>query len=176
MIQSGIDKACEKAIDKITKGDKQALSVIYDNMARIIFSVAYAITENYQDAEDVLQNTFIEIVKYAHTYSKGSNVKAWILAMSRHLAIDIVRKRKTVLSIDDKIDESLIICENTDFSNLEVFDMLKTLDDEQRQIILLRLYSELSYKAISKIMEISVASAQKKYQRALKKLREEFFK
>ena len=101
MQEKHINLICDRAIIEFSRGDKDALSVIYDCMARMIFSVAYAITGNYQDAENVLQDTIIEITKYAHTYRGGSNAKAWILAMARHCSIDIVRKRKPVVSIED---------------------------------------------------------------------------
>ncbi len=136
----------------------------------MIFSVAYAITENYQDAEDVLQDTMIEITTYADTYRSGSNAKAWILAMARHLSIDIVRGRKRAQSLDNPVCADIPETERG-FSNIETLEMLKVLDDEERQIIIFRLYTGLSYNNIAKIVGISVASAQKKYQRAIKKLK-----
>lgn len=165
-----INKACDMAIIDLSKGNKDALSVIYDCMARMIFSVAYAITCNYQNAEDVLQETMIEISKYAHTYQRGTNARAWILAMARHRSIDIVRRRKLVVLFEDA--KNVDIPEpGSDFSQLEVLDMLSLLDEEEKQCVLLRLYTKSPYKEIAEIMKISVASAQKKYQRAVRKLR-----
>lgn len=170
-----INKTCDKAIIELSKGDKNALSIIYDCMARMIFTVAYTIVNNYQDAEDVLQDTLIEITKYAHAYQKGSNAKAWILTMTRHLSIDIVRKRKSTLCIDDiEINEPSMLTENPEILSLEVFDMLNRLDEDERQIIIFRIYSQMPYKKISQIMNITIASAQKKYQRTIKKLKTEY--
>lgn len=168
-----INQTCEKAIADFLRGDRDALAIIYDSMARMIFSVSYSITESYQDAEDVLQDTMIEIAKYAHNYRSGSNAKAWIMAMARHRSIDVIRKRKKVVSADDMNPD------NTsgspyDFSRLEVLDMLNTLDEEKRQIIVLRLYAELPYKDISSVMGLSVSAAQKKYQRAIRTLKDYF--
>ncbi|HAN21904.1 MAG: hypothetical protein A2Y15_06140 [Clostridiales bacterium GWF2_36_10] len=166
-----INKVCDKAIIEFLEGDKNGLSVIYDCMARMIFSVAYAIVGNYQDAEDVLQDTMIEITKYAHTYRKGSNAKAWILTMTRHLSIDLIRKRKPTFSLDEveTLEQSTVVC--TEFSQLEVLEMLNALDEDENQIVIFRLYAEMSYIEISQIMGISIASAQKKYQRSIKKLK-----
>ncbi|NLB42648.1 MAG: hypothetical protein GX815_10415, partial [Clostridiales bacterium] len=96
-----IKVACDKAIVALSEGDMDALSDIFDCMARMIFSVAYGITGNYHDAENVLQETMIEISKYAHKYRRGSNAKAWILTIARHCSIDIVRKRKPLVSIEE---------------------------------------------------------------------------
>jgi len=166
-----INLICDRAIIEYSQGDKDALSVIFDCMARMIFSVAYAITSNYQDAENALQDTIIEITKYAHTYRGNSNAKAWILAMARHCSIDIVRKRKSVVSMEDTATVDIPQTES-DFSRLEVLDMLSVLDGEERQCLILRLYAKMPYKEIADIMRISVASAQKKYQRAVRKLKD----
>lgn len=171
MQEKQINLTCDRAIIKYSQGDKDALSVIYDCMARMIFSVAYAITGNYQDAENALQDTIIEITKYAHTYRGGSNAKAWILAMARHCSIDIVRKRKSVVSIEET--ETVEIPETeSDLTRLEVLDMLSVLDGEEKQCLILRLYAKMPYKEIADVMRISVASAQKKYQRAVRKLKD----
>jgi len=176
MSNNDVNKACDRAVTELAAGNKQALSVIYDHMARMIFSVAISIVKNYHDAEEILQDTFIEIVKYAGSYKQGSNAKAWILTIARHLSIDVMRK-KTPLYIDDAEDGAPeLAAESGEFSSLEVFDMLNLLDENSRQVIVYRLYTGLSYKEISKVMDVTVASAQKKYHRALKKLKAEHLK
>lgn len=164
-----VTKTCDKAIIALSEGDKEALSDIYDCMARMIFSVAYGITGNYQDAENVLQETMIEISKYAHKYKRGSNAKGWILTIARHRSIDIVRKRKSLISIEEAINIPVM---DADFSRMEVLDMLSILSEEEKQCIIFRLYAKMPYKEIAGMMNITVASAQKKYQRAIRKLKD----
>jgi RNA polymerase sigma-70 factor (ECF subfamily) len=156
----------DKAVISLANGDNHALSTIYDLSARLIFSTAYAITGNYQDSEDVLQDTFLEITKYAGKFT-GRGAKTWILTMTRHLAIDCVRKRKPTV----EFSESMTTVD--DYSNLEVFDMLNRLDEDERQIVTYRVYAKMPHKEIARIMEITVANSQKKYQRAINKLRSE---
>lgn len=163
-----IKVACDKAIVALSEGDMDALSDIFDCMARMIFSVAYGITGNYQDAENVLQETMIEICKYAHKYRRGSNAKAWILTMARHCSIDIVRKRKPIVSIEETMSMPY---SEPDLTRIEVLDMLRILDEDEKQCVIFRLYSKMPYKEIAEMMNITIASAQKKYQRALKKLK-----
>ena len=148
-----VNKTCDKAIVALSEGDKDALSDIFDCMARMIFSVAYGITGNYQDAENVLQETMIEISKYAHKYRRGSNAKAWILTMARHCSIDIVRKRKPIVSIEETMN---MPDSKPDFTWIEVLDMLKTLDEEEKQCVIFRLYSKMPYKEIAEMMKVSV--------------------
>ncbi len=173
MLFNDVNKICDKAIIEFSKGNHDSLSIIYDCMARIIFSSAYAIIRNYQDTEDVLQETMIQIAKYAHTYQKGSNAKAWILTITRHLSIDTIRKKKNSLPINDFLENNTLVSED-EYSNLNIHDMLNLLDEEERQIIIFRLYSNLPYKEISKMMSINVSSLHKKYQRAIKKLKNNY--
>ncbi|MCL2071461.1 MAG: sigma-70 family RNA polymerase sigma factor [Oscillospiraceae bacterium] len=159
----------DKAVSDLANGDRSAFSRIYDLSGRLIFSVAYAVVGNYQDAEDVMQDTFLEINKYIHDY-KGSGAKAWILTMARHRAIDIVRKRKPHFDLDD-FAESPFLSANDDYSRLEVNDMLSRLTEDERQIITYRIYGKLPHREIAEIMGITEANAQKKYRRTIEKLR-----
>lgn len=162
-------KICEKALIALAKGDKKALSDIYDSMARSIFSLAYTLLGNYHDAEDVLQSTMIDVAGSAHTYS-GGNACAWILSAARHNALDLLRKRKSDISLDgDEVRELADGEEN--FSPVETLDMLSVLDEDEKQIIFLRLQEKAPYAEIAEIMNTSVFAAQKKYQRALAKLK-----
>jgi RNA polymerase sigma factor (sigma-70 family) len=81
------------------------------------------------------------------------------------LAIDVVRRRKPTV----ELDENMTVSDN--YSDLEVFDLLNRLDEDERQIITYRVYAKMPHKEIAKIMDISVANSQKKYQRAIKKLK-----
>ncbi|MGI6562058.1 MAG: RNA polymerase sigma factor [Clostridia bacterium] len=163
------NKAWEDAIIALSKGDKEALSVLYDLSARMIFSTALGITGNVHDAEDVLQNTMMDIMKYAPTYRKETSPKAWILTMVRHRSIDLVRKRKHTVSMEEEQKE--LFARDPNPLRLEVLDMLEVLDPEDRQIVLFRLYVGMPHKEIAKILGMSAAAAQKRYRRAIKKLK-----
>jgi len=164
------DPACNQAIIELAQGNREGLATIYDRMARLIFSVAYATTGNTADAEDVLQDTMIAVVRYAASYRDGSNARAFVLTIARHLAVDAVRKRKTTVPLEAVAPADQPACE-TDVSRCDVRDLLAVLAPDERQLVVFRLYAGLSYREISRVMEISVVAAQKRYQRALKKLK-----
>jgi len=68
-----INEKCDNAIIEISKGNIDALSVIYRTYGKMVFSVGYQIVNNVSDAEDVLQEVMLNVVKYAHTYRQGTN-------------------------------------------------------------------------------------------------------
>jgi RNA polymerase sigma-70 factor (ECF subfamily) len=158
---------CDRAIAAVAQGDTQALAAVYDCMARDIFVAVLAITQNHADAEDALQDTMLQIVKYAFSYRRGSNPRAWILTIARHRALDIVRRRKKTVLLDE-VTES---CASVSPAESDAFTLLEALDANERLLLLLRLYEELTYAEIAKIMRISTYAAQKRYQRILQKLK-----
>lgn len=167
-----VNHVCDRAIVGITEGDVNALSVIYDQLSRQIYFVAYSILKNHHDAEDVLQQTLCEIVKNAHAYRKGSNARAWVLGIARNQALKLCRDRKAYIPLEELENDARYAEKGEDLlSSLTMFDALRTLSEEEQQIVLLRIESGLKFKEIAELLHISTAAAEKKYQRALKKLK-----
>ena len=163
--------ACEKAINHIVEGDKNALSVIYDLMHKQIYAIAWSILRNNSDAEDVLQETLYEIVKCAKGYKEG-NAKAWILAIARNQALKNLNSRNRNISIESlENDIHFSIPQRTLTDSLESFEALASLAQEEREIVTLKVYGGLKHKEIAEIMGISVSASEQKYHRALQKLK-----
>lgn len=79
-----VEKACESALAALAAGDRSALATLYERMGRSVFSVAYAVTGNYHDAEDVLQETMPDAFRCASAYRQGTSACAWLLSIARH--------------------------------------------------------------------------------------------
>ena len=167
MQKDNVISVCDEALVALANGEHEAIEVIYDAMARSIYATALAITRNHADAEDATQNTILQVVKYAATYKKGSNPRAFILTVARNRALDIVRQRRSAIPLD----ELPIADEAKNDDEEAVLSLISPLNECERQLVILRLYEELSYNEIAKIMKISVFAAQKRYQRALGKLK-----
>jgi RNA polymerase sigma-70 factor (ECF subfamily) len=162
---------CEKSILKIADGDHDSLRVIHKYMNRQIYAVAYAVLRDFSLSDDIVQETYLKIMEKASFYEKGTNARAWILSIARNLSIDIYRKRsfdcneQGVENDENRFDEGSVL-----FS-MEVKRALDTLDDEERQIVTMKVYAELKHKMIAKILDITEDACKKKYQRAIAKLR-----
>lgn len=159
----------DKTIGKIAEGDKEALALIYRAYGKLIYSVGYNIVKNSADAEDILQETMLRILKCANTYRRGTNPKAWVLAIARNCAIDMLNSRKFHIPLDEAVTLA-----SDDVSALDemllIEDAMRQLSFEERTVINLRLNIGLSHKEIASVLGINVFAAQKKYQRALKNL------
>lgn len=165
-----INAACEKALKAISAGDKNALAVIYDNLNRLIYSVAWSVLNNREDAEDALQNTYCEILRSASGY-KGGNAKAWVLSVARNQALNIARKRSRETPFEDfsEYETNHSGLPESEFIYLEA---LSNLSDGEREAVILKTYCRCRHKEIAELLGISVSAAEKLYQRGIARLRE----
>ena len=167
--QARIDRQADKALQVLSQGDMNGLSVIYDLYGRLIVSVAYTVVGNFADAEDVLQDVMVLLARYAPLYKAGNSPRAYVASIARNQAINLLHKRKNNLSTDEIGD---IPARGTELAMVEMQDLLSRLTEEERQIIMLHIYVGLSHRQIAQMMELTPSAAEKKYQRALKKLKQ----
>lgn len=146
-------------------------------MGRQILSLGRAVTGSQSSGEDVLQETILKIIENIHTYRKGGNAKAWIMAIARNAAIDM-KSRSSRLGTDSDTDRSeLEDGREYDFSStkqseiMDVMSALSRLDDTDREIVVMKAMSGLKHKDIAKLLGITVDASKKRYRRALEKLR-----
>ena len=160
---------CNQALCKISEGDMSALTVVYDCMARQMFTLALSILKSYADAEDAMQETFLKVIQSINTYRKNGNARAWLLSITRNTAIDIMRKKNNSLCVEDT---AFVSKESKDFAEkIAIEDALMTLAREDREIVVLKIVSGLKFREISQLTELPLTTVQKRYQRALKKLK-----
>ena len=162
---------CEKALCKIADGDNDALKTIHKLMNRQIYAVAYSVLQDFALSDDIVQETYVKIIEKAFSYRKGTNARAWVLSIARNLAIDLFRRRKFECNTDVLPDEENRFDEGSVVFAMEVKHALDTLENEERQIITLKVYAGLKHKEIAPLLGINEEACKKKYQRALAKLR-----
>ena len=162
-----VEKACESALAALAAGDRSALATLYERMGRSVFSVAYAVTGNYNDAEDVLQETMPDAFRCASAYRQGTSACAWLLSIARHKAVDCLRRASVRRA--EPLDD--VPAAESRYAAVEALELLRFLDEGEREVVILCVYTALPYKELAALLGITVPAAQKRYQRAMKKLR-----
>lgn len=165
---------CDEAICRISEGDKNALSVIYKAYGKMIISVAKQIVGNQYDAEDVLQEVMLRVLQLSNNYRRGTNPKAWILAITRNCAIDIAKKKRNNADIDTMTDDQIFSSGcfyMNDDTLFTVHEALSALSSDDCMIVKLKVFFGLSHSEIASVMDISTAAVRKRYERALQKLK-----
>ncbi|MBR4012651.1 MAG: RNA polymerase sigma factor [Clostridia bacterium] len=174
MTENLTNKYCDDALCRIANGDVDALTVIYNKMGRRIFLLAFSILRDRESAEDVMQDTFLKIAAQARAYNEKSNAIAFILTITRNLSLNLLAKRRRNASYEKSLDESreIVDVENYYSSSVKsVLEALSILDDDERQIIVMKLDCGMKHKDIAILLGISESACQKRYRRALEKLK-----
>ena len=169
------DARCNAALAALTKGDKGGLDVIYHTYGRMILSAAYQIVGTTEDAEDVLQDVLLRIGENPSRYTPDSNPRAWVMAITRNVALNLVKKRGRDLPLEKVASGEISRLSREGVEESAILQVaLASLSEEERLIVNLKTYAGLSHKEIASVFGISEDSAQKRYQRAIEKLRKYF--
>ena len=166
-------KELDKCLEKIAKGEKNALAELFEATKAPVYGFALSIVRNAYDAEDVLQETYVKIWNAAEGYVSQGKPMAWILTVARNLATSLLRERcKTTELPCEDWQEQL-----ADFPSLSTDDRLtleaamRLLASDERQVVMLHAVSGLKHVEIANLMSLPLSTVLSKYSRAKKKLR-----
>lgn len=159
-------------IDDLMKKDNEAFEAIYESTRKGVFSMILSIVNNKAVTEDLMQDTYMKMIEKIAQYKKGRNFYAWLLQIAKNTALDYYRREKKVNVYDPQENEHLFEGEYNDKNNYAVYDMIKPLDDEEKQIVLLRIVSDLKFKDIAEVVEKPIGTVLWIYNKAIKKLQD----
>ncbi len=160
-------------IERIAEGDMEAFHQLYESASSSIYGFALSITKHAQDAEDVLQDTFLTVHRSAAGYQPMGKPMAWILTIARNHARMRLRSNSKTAGCDDlqlQSDEALARIEAVE-NRILIRGLMTALDSEERQIVMLHAVSGLKNREIAALLELPLNTVLSKYHRAIKKLR-----
>jgi RNA polymerase sigma-70 factor (ECF subfamily) len=177
----------EEALIKLAQeGNKEALRTLFEDNKKKIFYLAYQYTKNAEDAEDILQDTFIKAYNSLHKYDfqNGSGFSPWLYRIGINCSIDHLRRNKKEKNKKD-MDDLTNIPSNSKNSDPEhttnkkeirekIEEFLNKLSARQRMIFMLKHYQELSIKEIAEYMNCSEGSVKKQLFRAVGEVKKHF--
>lgn len=163
--------AYDSMILHIANGHMSYLSALYEDLRASIFTYALSILHDYYTAEDIMQETFLKVNMHADEYRKGTNARAWIFSIVRNLALDEIRKHKREDALTDAIKDGENPGDDIAGSAIEFMTLLNSLDEMEKEIIVLRFSGNLRFKEIANVMRIAPCIARSRFYRAVKKLK-----
>jgi len=144
-----------------------------------VYRAAVALCSNHQDAQDLVQVTFLKAFERFESFDRGSNCKAWLLTILRNKWVDQIRHKRVigkVLPIEEEMvaepqqneetawSNSRDLLEN--FSDEQVIKALQELPDEQRLSLFLIDVEQLSQMDVAEIMSVPVGTVKSRTSRA----------
>ena len=156
-----------RLISRVAEGDREALSVIYDELKNEIFRFSFSLLRSKEEAEDNLHDTVVRIYEKSSTYSGGSG-KSWIFTVAHRIALNRIRSRGRELADDELLKG--ISCDEPRIHSFE--ELVAFVDDElDRKILVLRIDCGFKLNEIAKMLDITPNAASKRYRKALQKLK-----
>jgi RNA polymerase sigma-70 factor (ECF subfamily) len=166
-------------INKVLKGDANAFAYLVDTYKNLVFTLAFKMTKSREEAEEVSQDTFIKAFKNLKNFKGDSKFSTWLYRIAYHTSLDAIKKNKkhqNSFEINDVTFNQIKSVEDT-LQTIERKERAKMIDacllelpEDERSIIWLFYYEELSLKEITEVTSLSEANIKVKLHRARKKL------
>jgi RNA polymerase sigma-70 factor, ECF subfamily len=148
-------KAAEDAalLVKVAQGDQQAMGLLFDRYSGLVYSVALRVLKDTGQAEDVMQDIFIQIWKKPSAFISGrGSLAAWLLVVARNRAIDSLRRRRPTDPVED-----VVLAASTDLAAEaernalmeKVRAYMHQLPPEQRKSVEMAYFEGLSHSEIA---------------------------
>ena len=149
---------------------KESLSRLYLMFKDSVFAVAFGITSDYHLSQDCVTETFVRLTQVKRFSAKKGDGKGFILTIARNVALELRRRHKK--EIPNFIIQSYGDAEKTVEDSIYINQLLKNLNDVQRQTVILKCCAELTFRQIAKVMKCPETTAKSRYKKAISILQE----
>jgi RNA polymerase sigma-70 factor, ECF subfamily len=154
-------------------GQLDSFSVLYEKYVDEIYKFVYLKTYDREKCEDITSEVFIKAMNSISTFKigKAMNFRAWLYKIAYNQVIDTFKREKETTSFEDYIDKGMeddIWKKIDDKEKLkQVFWFLDTQKGEQKDIVIMRIWSDMSYKEIAEITGKSEINCKKIFSRTM---------
>lgn len=166
-------------IEKVLKGDANAFAFLVDSYKKMIFTLAFKMTKNREEAEEICQDAFIKAYQNLNKFQGDSKFSTWLYSIAYNASLDAIKKNKkhnNTLEINE-INYHKIASFDTALQQIEQKERAKIMDncllklpEDEGSIIWMFYYDELSLKEICEITLLSESNLKVKLHRARKRL------
>lgn len=134
-----------------------------------MYRLAFGMLKNEEDAGDAVQEALLTAYVHLESLKDEKKFKSWIMRITANASIDILRKRKDMLSIDEY---DVPDCDNgSREEKMDLWDAVCSLQKEYRAVVILFYYEQMSIKDICRILDMKQANVKTRLSRGRKKLR-----
>jgi len=163
-------------VEKCKKGDSRSYETLYQQYAKAMYNTSLRIVNNSSDAEDVLQEAFMDAFRYLNDFNYKSTFGAWLKRIVINKSINTLRKHKADLvdidkaSVQEMPNDEVLDEEQIQFKVAEVKKAITMLPNGYRTVLTLYLFEGYDHEEIADIMRISQSTVRTQYHRAKQKL------
>jgi RNA polymerase sigma-70 factor (ECF subfamily) len=171
-------------VKKYIAGDESALAILINRHQSKIFGFINSKVSNRDLSDDIFQDTFIKVIKTlkSNSYNEEGKFLPWVMRIAHNLVIDHFRRTKKMplyretdtFSIFSMMTDHSLTIENQMISDQVIKDLEKLiaeLPEDQKEVLMMRIYQDLSFKEISDLTGVSINTALGRMRYALMNLR-----
>lgn len=166
-----------KMVQRVARGDRQALAELYARYQRPLFQYLLQLTPDYGLAEEMLQDTLVAVWKSAHSFEGRSSVLTWLIGIARRQAHNTLRRHKLPFvdgsellglpASDPEPEEFTLASIERD----ELVAAFRQLAPMHREILALTFVQELSYQETAQVLGVPLGTVKSRLSNAKKSLR-----
>jgi RNA polymerase sigma-70 factor (ECF subfamily) len=171
-------------VKKYVEGDENALTILINRHQSKIFGFIYSKISDRDISNDIFQDTFIKVIRTlkSKSYNEEGKFLPWVMRIAHNLIIDHYRKNKkmpmfreteefsifSIMSDDSLTIENKIIREQVE---IDLKKLIEELPADQKEVLVMRMYQDMSFKEISEITGVSINTALGRMRYALMNMR-----
>lgn len=165
----------EKLVRDCKKGKNDAYSQLVDQFSGKFYAYFYRLTGSAELSNELLSELFLKIVKYIKKFRDGS-FETWLFKIASNIFYDYLRSKQSQQKLADGYTEQLVQNQQTNKAstidtNYHLQNALSKISPDDRELIVLRYYSDMSFKDIAELRQEPLGTTLSKTHRALKKLK-----
>ena len=163
----------EELFSKIEYGDEKAFEELYYLTYKPLYAFVLSLTLNKEDAEDILQETYLKVRGACHLYQKQGNPMAWMMKIAKNLYLMKLRKENKVQPAALEDYHELVASDQISAIEDRVLleEMFQAISREDRDIIIMHVMMGMKHKEIAKIVQMPIGTVLSRYHRAMKLLK-----
>src|SRR5262249_20103171 len=170
-----------RLIERFKGGQREAFDRIVERYRRDVYRIAYRMTTNHEDADDVAQETFLRAYRALGSFRGDASLKTWLFRIAMNLSINVGRSRAGHRTEERDLEilpdtggaegpageRRLLRSEEA----ARVRGAVAALPPRQKQVVLLRMYEELSFQEIAEVLDCPIGTAKANFFHAMNNLR-----
>lgn len=162
----------DRLVAAYADGNNRAFDILLSRHQQRVFNLIMSVVKNRDIANDIFQDTFVRAITKIRSghYDEVGKFSAWICRIAHNLVIDYFRDNKDGdISVDDSetdilnrrdladlpVEDSIV----TEQTNEEILNLITLLPENQREVIKMRIYGDMSFKEIAKATNVSINTA-----------------
>jgi RNA polymerase sigma-70 factor (ECF subfamily) len=154
----------------------EEFDILINKYYNMLFVIAYKYTRDTFNSEDAVQDTFLKLYRAHKGFESEEHIKNWLIRVTINECINIVKKNRKILLIDQEYINNLPDTSDADEKNEEIRKCVMSLKDNYKNVIILFYYDNYTIREISNILKMSESNVKVTLNRARKKLKEEIIK